>query len=383
MTARRRSVLGVIALVVVALCLQTACEYARGAALVVRAAGMHGVVGSIAELNSADFTIRDQTIASRHGPLRVRVYLPHGSIRETMMLVPGVHGEGFNEKRLVGFARTLATDRIAVVSPNLIDLAEYQVTPRTTDMIEDVAGWALRDATLGTGGRIAMMGISFGGGLAIVAGGRPSIKNRIAYVVSFGGYGDFARVLRYLCTGILPDGSRFPQHDYGVVIIMLSAAERLVPAEQVQPLRSAILTFLNASHITMTDKAAGDAEFKRARDLESTLPEPAATFMHWVNTRDVGAMGAKLLPFVSAMASDPALSPERSPSPSAPVFLLHGSDDNVVPASEAMLLASHLRRDTHVRLLITPLITHAEIDRPAPFIDMWRLISFWSEVLSE
>ena len=46
-----------------------------------------------------------------------------------------------------------------------------------------------------------MMGISFSGGLSIVAAGRPSLANRVAYVFSFGGHDDLPRVLRYLCTG--------------------------------------------------------------------------------------------------------------------------------------------------------------------------------------
>jgi pimeloyl-ACP methyl ester carboxylesterase len=166
-------------------------------------------------------------------------------------------------------------------------------------------------------------------------------------------------------------------------VILLSAVERLVPQPQVEPLRAAILTFLNASHIAMSDKAAGDAEFERARQLEAALPEPAAAYMHWVNTRNVAEMGAKLLPIVSAMASDPSLSPERSPSPAAPVFLLHGSDDNVIPADETIRLAAHLRRDTQVRLLVTPLITHAEIDRPPSLVEIWKLVSFWGAVLDE
>jgi dienelactone hydrolase len=383
MTARHRVIFGAALLGGAVFVMQTGCVYVRSASLVVRASGMRGALGSIAELNRRHFTIRDQPIPSRHGTLRVRLYLPEGSARQTIVLVPGVHGEGFNEKRLVGFAQTLAADGIAIVSPNLTDLARYQVTPRTTDMIEETVAWVSGDERLNTPDDIGIMGISFGGGLAIVASGRPAIRQRIGAVVSFGGYGDFARVVKYLCTGILADGTRVPPHDYGVVVILLSAVERLVPQPQVEALRAAILTFLNASHIAMSDKAAGEAEFERARQLEAALPEPAAAYMHWVNTRNVAEMGAKLLPLVSAMASDPSLSPERSPSPAAPVFLLHGSDDNVIPADETIRLAAHLRRDTQVRLLVTPLITHAEIDRPPSLVEMWKLVSFWGAVLDE
>ena len=45
------------------------------------------------------------------------------------------------------------------------------------------------------------LGISFSGGLSIVAAGRESIRDRVAFVMSFGGHGDLARALHYLTSG--------------------------------------------------------------------------------------------------------------------------------------------------------------------------------------
>ncbi len=84
--------------------------------------------------------------------------------------------------------------------------------------------------------------------------------------------------------------------------------------------------------------------------------------MGYVNTRNVQALGAALLPHVQAL-DDPALSPEISPALTAPVFLIHGADDNVVPAIESRLLAARLRSARPVTLLVSPLITHAEVDQ--------------------
>ena len=66
------------------------------------------------------------------------------------------------------------------------------------------------------------------------------------------------------------------------------------------------------------------------------------------------------------------------------MFLLHGTDDNVIPAIESSLLAETLRgRNVTVHYLATPLITHAEVDRSATAMAMWRLISFWAGLLGE
>jgi acetyl esterase/lipase len=228
-----------------------------------------------------------------------------------------------------------------------------------------------------------MMGISFAGGLSVVAAGRPALANHVVAVLSLGGHGDLPRTLRYLCTGIDANNQHRPPHDYGVVIILLGVADRVVPAEQVAPLREAVLSFLEASKLDLIDKAASAAEFERARVLASALPEPARTLMNYVNARDVAHLGTILLPHTTALGGDPALSPERSPSPSAPVYLLHGSGDNVIPAAETMSLARNLtERGAYVHALVTPLITHAEVDRAAGVSDAWALVGFWSDVLS-
>jgi dipeptidyl aminopeptidase/acylaminoacyl peptidase len=98
----------------------------------------------------------------------------------------------------------------------------------------------------------------------------------------------------------------------------------------------------------------------------------------------VGHLGPILLPHVAELGGDPSLSPARSPAPAAPVFLLHGTDDNVVPAIESTLLARDLRdRGVPVHVLLTPLITHAEVDRAFTTATVWRLIDFWTRLLDE
>ena len=77
--------------------------------------------------------------------------------------------------------------------------------------------------------------------------------------------------------------------------------------------------------------------------------------------------------------SDPALSPAKSAPPAGTVYLLHGTDDNVIPAVESALLAEDLRRrGGRVYQLATPLITHAEVDRTPTAMEVWNLVRFWA-----
>jgi dienelactone hydrolase len=358
-------------------------DYARGASLVIEAAGIQGWPGTLASWQTDGVSVQSAAIPTRHATLAARIYRPDGAIRRAVLMVPGVHAAGIEEPRLTGFAEDLAARGFVIVTADLPDLRQYAITPRSTDMIEDALRWLSERQDMAPDGRPGLVGISFGGGLSIVAAARPSSRDRVAFVLSLGGHGDLARTLRYLCTGVLTDGSVHPPHDYGVVIVLLGVAERMVPADQVEPLRQGIRTFLEASHVDMVDKARARTIFGRARALASGMAEPSRTLMTAVNDRNVALLGPRLLPHVESLADDPALSPVASPAPRAPVFLLHGADDNVIPAMESTKLGDHLRPHTEVHVLLTPLITHAEVNKPADWGEVWKLVSFWAAVLGE
>ena len=383
---RRRKALTFFAAVPCAAALSVAggYDYVRGAAFVIQAAGLQGSARTVAEWTTTDVEETDVIVPSRHASLRGRVYRPGSITGPATLLVPGVHAGGIDEPRLIQFARDVASMGRIVVAAELPDLKEYTITPRTTDMIEDAASWLSQSSGHSPDGRIGMMGISFAGGLSIVAAARPGLRDRVAFVMSFGGHGDLPRTLKYLCTGVQPDGSLRPPHDYGIAIILLGVAGRVVPHEQAEPLRQTILAFLHASHVDMVDKELAKVEFARARELAAKLGEPARTYMGYVNDRDVKSLGPILLPHVAALGDDTALSPARVAGAPFPIYLLHGTDDNVIPAVESTLLARTLReRGAQVEQLATPLITHAEVDRSAAARAMWDLVKFWSDLLDE
>jgi dienelactone hydrolase len=357
----------------------------RGAAFVTRAAGMDGAVGRALQwTTTVGVDERMLTVPWRDGELRARAYLPRAESDGAVLVVPGVHASGIDEPRLDGFARDLAAMRRTVVAVELPPLMRYRITPELTDMIEDAAAWIAGQPTLSDQEPIGIAGISFAGGLSVVAASRPSIRDRVAFVLSFGGHGDLPRTLKYLCTGVQPDGSHLPPHDYGVAIILLGVAERLVPAEQVEALRAGILTFLEGSRLDMVDRDAAAREFAQARRMAEALPEPAASLLRAVNDRDVAALGPQLLPHVHEFGGDPALSPGRFTAPRGTVYLLHGSGDTVIPTMESTLLAAELRsRGVRVRHLATPLITHAEVENAAAVREVWRLVRFWAALLRE
>jgi dienelactone hydrolase len=372
--------------------------YVHGLSFVVRAADMDGSIRRAAELDAVDVRTRDVSIDTRRGPMRGRLYEPVGGHRRASVLTSGLHASGIDEPRLVRLARQLAASHIAILTPDVPELSHFDISPAITDAIEDTGRWLSADATLAPDHRVGLMGISFSGGLSVVAAGRPSLADRVAYVFSLGGHDDLTRVLRYLCTGEeprpvakvqlasnagTPEPFVLPPHDYGVAVILLAIADRVVPAAQVELLRDGVREYLWASALDGgVDKSRAPAEFERVRQAIKTLPEPSATLLRYVADRDVVHLGARLLPLLGSQGADRALSVSKSPKPSVPVFLLHGMGDNVVPPVESEYLAEDLRGHAPVRLLLSGLISHAEADQPARAGDVLELAGFWGDLLA-
>lgn len=361
--------------------------YIRSLLLVVRAANLGGRVEAFANQQARTVTVHATgTIPTRHGAVASRLYEPAGGFARTVLLIPGIHAAGIDEPRLTALAADLAGSGVAVMTMALPDLQQYRITAASTDVIEDAIAHVSQHRALAPDRRIGIVGVSFSGGLSTVAAGRPAVRDHVAFVVSFGGHADLPRVMRYLCTGDEPPAEGVitqRPHDYGVAVVLYGIAESVVPPGQLAALRDGVRTFLLASQQALVDPAMADTTFARARAIANGLPEPSATYLTYVNDRNTRALGAVLEPHLAALASDnPALSPERAPAaPSAPVFLLHGSADTVIPAAESVFLARHLAGRTPVRVLLSQLITHAEANEGANAMETWKLVSFWANVL--
>lgn len=382
--ALRTLVAGFLAgLIVVAL-----TPYWHATTMILRAAGARGWLGQAARWDARGVTDRVYQISTPEGSVRVRVFQPSGQVTHAALLVSGVHPDGIEEPRLVDLARDLAETGVNVVTPEIPDLMQYRLTARVTDTIEHSAEWLADRQDLSGGNPVGMIGVSFSGGLSIVAAGRPGLRHRVAYVLSFGGHGNLPRVLRYFCTGVEPSlpgraMTRRRPHDYALAVLLHQAADLVVPADQAGALRHGIETFLQASSLARIDQQRAMDVLQRSRALQGQLPEPSATLMRQVNERDVAATGSQLLPYLAQLGQDPALSPERSAPPTAPVYLLHGSDDSVIPAVETRLLAAHLKGATRVRTIVSGFLTHVDLSSRPTLSETWRMIAFWKSALGE
>ena len=169
--ATRRTWRIVAAIVVIAAVIAyLAVPYVRAASLFVRAAHLGGRVEQFATEHAHTVTVMPpHMVPTRRGDVPAQFYRPDGTFTRSVLLIPGIHSMGINEPRLTALAKDLAGSGMMVMTLALPDLQHYQITTRSTDIIEDAADWMARQLDLAPDGRIGIIGISFAGGLSVVA----------------------------------------------------------------------------------------------------------------------------------------------------------------------------------------------------------------------
>jgi dienelactone hydrolase len=319
-----------------------------------------------------DLRVEELTIPGRDGPIRARLYArvdaPAGP---GLVVAHGVHHRGI--ERLVPFARAMARAGQAVLTPALDDLADYRIDGRSVGQLVDSVTYLCGRRDRVSEARVGLVGFSFGGGLALLAAGEPRLRGRLSRVVSIGGYHDLSRVLGFFLTGVMetPDGpAQVRPHEYGPLVLLLRHLDALVPARDRRPAREALRAWLREDR-------------GRARALAARLTSAQARgIFAMIERQSLEALRPRLEALLVAdRATLEALSPrDKLDRIEAPVYLLHGRTDAVIPASETRW--AELELDLHEHLaLVSPLLEHVEMVREASVGDQLELVLFVSQAL--
>lgn len=105
--------------------------------------------------------------------VRARMYLPRRHAHAPALVVlHGVHHLGMNEPRLMSFAAAMASCGLQVLTPELPNIKDYHIDADSVRTIADSTHWFAAQ----TGGSVGVMGLSFSGGLALVARCRSDVR---------------------------------------------------------------------------------------------------------------------------------------------------------------------------------------------------------------
>jgi dienelactone hydrolase len=314
----------------------------------------------------------DVTFPSAAGLVRARLYLPENHPNAPALIVfHGVHHLGIDEPRLMSFAAAMASCGLRVLTPELPGIKDYHVDKSSVQVIGEATKWFAQQ----TGGPVGVMGLSFSGGLALVAATDPIYSPDFKFVFAVGSQDAMDHVAQYYLTGseIRPDGTTelLTPHEYGALVLEYEHLEDFLPAADVEAIRPVLRQHL------YEDKPAEQAAVLKLTALQRS---EAASLMDSRSTATLAKLASVEVKHLDEMEG---LSPHgRMKSLTAPVYLLHGQADNIIPAAETLWMADELRETSLQAVLVSPVLSHLDLDGAAPgAIDQLRLVHFFALVM--
>ena len=346
-------------------------ELARaGSALLLLAnmTGQHGLDGLAAQVLEP-ITERDAPLRLGARTFRARRYAPTRSQaqRPGALLLHGVHPRGIDERHLVDFARTLAAGGLDVLTPELPELLAYRLGGTT---IDDIRLFATAHAHATHTPAVGAIGISFAGGLALMAAAGQRDPGSIGWVVSVGGHHDLLRLCRYYAGDDVrgPRGERVAvaPHPYGARVMIREHLDRFVSSSDLGLARRALDAYLHdrgseARQLALGLSASGQRVL--AILLDSQQHEALAQLLN----QTVASVRPQL------MAASPS---GHLAQLHVPVFLVHGAGDPIIPSIETRFLAAEVPNGWLRQSVITPLLRHTEFPEPPKLSETWQLVRF-------
>ena len=278
---------------------------------------------------------------------------------EVVLMVPGAAPDGRDDRRLVSLAEAFARSGRGVVVPEL-EVYQEDLVPEDLERLVTLIG-----AIAPHHGPVVLAGISFGGSLSLIAAGDPRVAGEVTLVATFGAYADLAGVLQAAVTGrSLVEGEDYAwDPDPRAEEVAREQLIGLLPDEAQQPLIDALET-----------------------EDPTVLPDQLRPAYELLTTRDPARVAelVEVLP-TPVLERLEAVSPVRAAADlDVPIVALHAKDDPVIPYAELHRLGHHY---PHAELISLQTFDHVGIDPEAEtrwwvtVRDLWSTTRFAGEVL--
>ena len=371
----RQTELAALALLVVLLCLGV-WPFTKAhlqSMAVLDLVGNQPVPPLLRHLVSQPIRVEEASFSSGGTPVRARLYIPvkHPDA-PALVVLHGVHHLGMDEPRLIAFASAMASCGLRVLTPELPDIKDYHVGAGSIATIGDAAKWM---AERNRGEPVGVMGLSFSGGLSLLAAADPAYRKSVRFVVAIGSQDEMSRVAEYYRTGedLRPDGTDelLPPHEYGALVLEYEHLEDFAPKSDLAPLRAVLRAHLyeDAPAETAALARLNDEQRARAHALMDTSSNSTRALLARAEAKHVQDMAG-----VSPHGHLGALT--------TPVYLLHGEGDNIIPAAETEWMASELPSEALQAELISPVLSHLNLDGHGPSVlDRLRLVHFFALIV--
>ncbi|OYT69912.1 MAG: hypothetical protein CFK52_12660 [Chloracidobacterium sp. CP2_5A] len=334
------------------------------------AAAPHPIVQDLSLLAKHRVIREPAAVPTPRGMVRAWLYRPEGlADAPALVMAHGIHKDGAEEARLKSFAQALAATGMTVLTPNVQALADYRIEKSAIETI----GWSAKALHRRAGRRVGLMGLSFAGGLCLLAAADKRFAPEIGYVLAVGAHDDLQRVARFLLTDEIPAPSgetvKLRADPYGAMLLSYNHAAAMFSPSDLSAGRAALRYWLWGQ----PDQA------RRAAETLSPLGRALAGKLFAGDDADVTPILLRQIERRAAALRD--LSPHDALGRvRCPVFLAHGASDAVIPPSETQWLARGLGE--RCRVLISRAIGHVEVAADATPAERLEVAQFLGDFLT-
>ena len=325
------------------------------------------------------------TLDTPNGPTRAKIYSPTGDANlPGLVVIPGVHHLGVDEPRLQRFARAIAASGITVMTPEIKELTDYRIEPKS---IATIGAAATELAKRVHRTSVGVMGLSFAGGLSLLAAANQDTRSQIAFVVAVGAHDDIRHVARFFAKdeAIEPNGNvvHMHAHPYGIMVLAYEHTEDFFEKADVPVAHDVMREWLweekdQARADEKKMSLAGQAKFDLLAEPPAAVagdPKSASFPEHPMANEILGALA------LYGPALDEVSPHGHLASIQVPVFLVHGEGDDVIPMTETEWLEQDVPADKLEEALISPALQHVELHGEPTAGEKWKLVHFMAKVL--
>lgn len=274
-----------------------------------------------------------------------------------VLLVHGLNEWGKEDPRLVELAERLARAGFVVLVPDFLEMKRLRAKLSEVEDIVNSFHFLSLQRDYVAEDKCGMIGFSYGAGPTLLAAADPRIKDKVKFLVSFGGYYELENCLLFLTTGYHKVDEKWqylPPRRYAKWYFILANPE-LVENENDRELLGEIARLKSENENANVDSLASrlGAEGKRVYDfLTNRDPSRFQSLLNGLSDE------------VKVYLKD--LSPSRVlDKVKAYVLIGHGIDDDAIPYTESLKLAEALRKhDREVHATIMKLYIHVDLDLP-------------------
>ena len=278
------------------------------------------------------------------------VYTPVRDSIATIITFPGLSVHGYHDQRMARLSSALSRLGFLVITPCIADIERLVIDPATIDKFAELIQAVFADTALNPGQqKISFFSASYSGGIAMLAACRQPVAACINSVCLVGAFSNFSNVLHFVIGENTTDDyarniilrnflQRSHYQDDSVIHLLTTAIEDN-GFQRKNPHLPHHLQSVPVSSLSLYEKLQTDVDF-RQKLVYQVLTEIDQT-EKW---SEKFSLTGKL------------------DQVTFPVFLIHGNNDNVIPASESRSLheeLNHLGKQSE--LLLTSLLDHGDL----------------------